>query len=483
MSIYNKTTQNVADVVSKIMAEKLHPNQQKLDVHEPEKDKLTADDFKKLRSMKKEEAEGASKKKEEKFHMGLDKLVHKTFGHSPAEKKEKMKKEEVELTESHFKVGDEVVCKASGMEGEVIEVDPKGEGKYYTVKREDGKTMKYAPDELKLEDEDEDEDDKLDEEQLDELSVNKMLNYRAAATKQLVTGPAEKEQKRKAGIGMSGTKIKAALKKEDVEEIEESWNMGQVTIHSPGHRLHGKKADIFHKHEDGKVNVQIRHSDKKGDLTNLTLKPNQFKMNEETEQLQEYQSKEGVYKHQGTYGRAKGAEFGGTDWDKEEANKKEKPKKAKYGARQNYVRSPRVNETFSEMLSMYQEKGLKSLSEMAKVKEEVDSEDFEKEMKDQKDKFDGKKKGADVAKASVQAVKNESVHTEIQVIDMTNADQPIKISKIDLEERELSDAEKQKKEKYVMSMKKSLSGFKDRYGDRAKEVLYATATKMAKKED
>ena len=45
----------VADAVTKIMmGEKaLHPNQQKLDVHEPEKDELTADDFKKLRAGKK----------------------------------------------------------------------------------------------------------------------------------------------------------------------------------------------------------------------------------------------------------------------------------------------------------------------------------------------------------------------------------------------------------------------------------------------
>jgi len=59
----DKVTQSVADAAAKIMmAEKLHPNQQKLDVHEPEKDKLTADDFKKLRAgkkpdMKKEEVE------------------------------------------------------------------------------------------------------------------------------------------------------------------------------------------------------------------------------------------------------------------------------------------------------------------------------------------------------------------------------------------------------------------------------------------
>ena len=47
------------------------------------------------------EETGVSKAKETKFHTSLDKLVHKTFGPSPSEKKEKqkMKKEEVELDE------------------------------------------------------------------------------------------------------------------------------------------------------------------------------------------------------------------------------------------------------------------------------------------------------------------------------------------------------------------------------------------------
>ena len=61
------------------------------------------------------------------------------------------------IIDSHFNVGDEVTCKESGMEGEVVKVDPEGKGKYYTVKREDGKTVKYAPDELKKEEEDEEE--------------------------------------------------------------------------------------------------------------------------------------------------------------------------------------------------------------------------------------------------------------------------------------------------------------------------------------
>ena len=62
----NKQIRDVADAAAKIMygqqpvTEKLHPNQQQLDVHEPEKDELTADDFKKLRAkkeVKKEEVE------------------------------------------------------------------------------------------------------------------------------------------------------------------------------------------------------------------------------------------------------------------------------------------------------------------------------------------------------------------------------------------------------------------------------------------
>ena len=78
------------------------------------------------------------------------------------EKAAKARAKRNKITESHFKVGDEVICKASGMEGEVVKVDPEEKGKYYTVKREDGKKVKYAPDELKLEDETEEMEESLD---------------------------------------------------------------------------------------------------------------------------------------------------------------------------------------------------------------------------------------------------------------------------------------------------------------------------------
>jgi hypothetical protein len=51
------------------------------------------------------------------------------------------------------------------------------------------------------------------------------------------------------------------------------------------------------------------------------------------------------------------------------------------------------------------------------------------------------------------------------------------------EERHMTGAEKEKREKIVKSMKKGLAGFKDRYGNRAKNVMYATATKQAMKHE
>ena len=212
---------------------------------------------------------------------------------------------------------------------------------------------------------------------------------------------------------------------------------------------------------------------------------------EDAEQLQEYESKNGSYTHKGTYGYAgKGAEHGETDYAKanDDEKKEAKSNRRKYGARQNYVRSNRVNE-FTDMLSAYKEGGLKSLSEAwAKkkkvMKEEPDNEQFTKEVQDQQAKMDGKKKGGDVAKPAVQAVQNEETHTQVEVIDLDPIN-GVQMTTIDLEqidERTLTPSETDKKEEVVKSMKKNLSGFKERYGKDAKSVMYATATNIAKKD-
>jgi len=202
---------------------------------------------------------------------------------------------------------------------------------------------------------------------------------------------------------------------------------------------------------------------------------------EEVEQIQEYESKGGRYVHKGTYGTAKGAEYGETDYEKENEmakndSKPAKPARKKYGARQNFVRSTRVNESFSGLLGVYKDGGLKALAE-ALVKEEPTNDQYTAELEDAKAKAELKKKQPDLAKGDVQAVKQEE--TEIAVIDADKMN-GVQIETID--EREMTEPEMKKREEIVKSMKKGMAGFKERYGERAKNVMYATATKQAMKD-
>ena len=144
---------------------------------------------------------------------------------------------------------------------------------------------------------------------------------------------------------------------------------------------------------------------------------------------------------------------------------------------------------FSEMVNLYQNGGMKSfmealskeeedeiIDEVSKeiadytmdvidageytevtIGEEASQEEFNAEIEKAKAKSQGRDK-AEVAKAAVQAVKQEEV---------------------ELGEDNMNSAEMEKREKIVKGMKKGMAGFKERYGARAKNVMYATATKRA----
>ena len=145
------------------------------------------------------------------------------------------------------------------------------------------------------------------------------------------------------------------------------------------------------------------------------------------------------------------------------------------------IEAEKKKKKFSEMVNLYQDKGLKSLSEML-AKEESTEDEFNKELEDVKAKDAGKKKNTEIAKGAVQAVKNEETHTTVEVIDLNDVN-GVQYSEIELaQERTLTEPETKKKEEIVKSMKKGLSGFKERYGKDAKSVMYATATKQAKGE-
>lgn len=189
-------------------------------------------------------------------------------------------------------------------------------------------------------------------------------------------------------------------------------------------------------------------------------------------------------------------------------------------------------------------KGLMENLEVVEVEEEVDNETYTKELEAQKAKAAGKGKKADVAAAAVQSVRNEEVdyldeesqviakHGDVEVHrhesdedgssisvrkngkkiadgdydrhagaffvshksfgpgqkafdsskDVAHHFATMKEEVEQIDESTLTPSEINKREDVVKGMKKNLAGFKERYGNRGKEVMYATATKVAKGE-
>lgn len=259
-------------------------------------------------------------------------------------------------------------------------------------------------------------------------------------------------------------------------------------------------------------------------------------MKEEVQQIQEYESKDGKFVHNAKAGRYGGSEkptdpFAGVRGPgKKDIEKIEKEKKKK--------------KPFSEMVNQYQQTGLKSLKEMF-IKEEPTNDEYKKELDDVKAKASGAKTNPDIAKGKVDAVKNEEVEQIDEISkelatsylnkreaqhkpnmnspETSNRDAKVAkgirgaVSRVhgygpdkaaenkvtgrmdyrksvgathtfnkeeveQIDEREMTDSEMKKREEIVKSMKKGMAGFKERYGDRAKNVMYATATKQAMKD-
>ena len=101
----------------------------------------------------------------------------------------------------------------------------------------------------------------------------------------------------------------------------------------------------------------------------------------------------------------------------------------------------------------------------------------------------GQLKGKDAITKSATPGGNESPHParnklvgEAEEDRITQLERRIEALEAMLNERPLTKGEENKKEKYVKGMKKNKDDFKKRYGKDAEAVMYATATKNAKKE-
>jgi hypothetical protein len=185
--------------------------------------------------------------------------------------------------------------------------------------------------------------------------------------------------------------------------------------------------------------------------------------------------------------------------DEDETEEKTGKKGKTYGANQKRRTNTKLyKESFTSMLKKLDEQGIKALDEI--FVEEIEQLDelakstlgsyIKKAAKDQSnDAFDhGEDEHRQYGDPGEDPERDKDL--EDRERRMANREKGIgravkKITKEEIEtieERSLTASESKKKEDIVMSMKKGLSGFKERYGKDAKSVMYATATKNAKKD-
>jgi len=139
------------------------------------------------------------------------------------------------------------------------------------------------------------------------------------------------------------------------------------------------------------------------------------------------------------------------------------------------VINPQMTEAFDEIGA--------TILEVTELDEKLSPEDL-KRMQDEKDKKEGRKPGKVEENLEALMMRRAKKEADIAKTDMKIAKERKKSAQApyQVQERTLSSDEKEEKERIVKGMKKSKEGFEKRYGDDAKSVMYATATKLAKEE-
>ena len=111
----------------------------------------------------------------------------------------------------------------------------------------------------------------------------------------------------------------------------------------------------------------------------------------------------------------------------------------------------------------------------------------DKKMKDKKDEKMGKKEPIEIDPSIKEALdkddepKVKEIVKKLKGASQAHAGQAKDLEKA-MNEAEMTDAQMKKREEIVKELKKKEDEFKERYGDKYKDVMYATATKMAMKD-
>jgi hypothetical protein len=145
-----------------------------------------------------------------------------------------------------------------------------------------------------------------------------------------------------------------------------------------------------------------------------------------------------------------------------------------YDKPENERKAPEGNVAMTSMMPGHDERAAKFLARQAKgtlVKGKAQS---AKQM--EKEEIDPKNTTTDTLKGREKSSNNTFLSKKVMMDVPDNVKEQVE----QVDERTLTAPETAEKERIVKGMKKSLAGFKSRYGERAKSVMYATATKAAK---
>ena len=391
----NKQIRDVADVAARIMygqqpvTEKLHPNQQQLDVHEPEKDELTADDFKKLRA------------------------------------KKEVKKEEVEeLDEEDAYEKDRYAVK----NGKAVKDNPTHQGSpnykdqphhVYATSAENALKNHTKKEEV----------EQMHEVKMADLPSTKVQGRSYGASRpephavDMMKGPKEKELK----------DIDAEKKKKKFSEMVNLYqekglkSLSEMLVkEEPDNEQFTKELeDAKAKSEGKKRNTEIA----KGAV--------QAVKQEETEITNEM-----IFEV---------LENAGIDFES--------------------LSDSELQEVANEAYEILDELSKDTLGSYIKKA------NFAGGMADFKHGRIADKRGDSKEKTALAATSHKRTKGISTAVDKLSKEEVEQV-----EERHMTDGEMDKRETIVKSMKKGMAGFKDRYGDRAKNVMYATANKQAMKD-
>jgi len=212
-------------------------------------------------------------------------------------------------------------------------------------------------------------------------------------------------------------------------------------------------------------------------LTTESKQPEQ--LNEAFPTVADAQKRASEPKPSGGAGIKLGTRYGGGR-QADEPEKDDEPKqRAKYGARKDRFTNTKL---YKEADDCVDEPKAKEIA-----KKEVGNHEksmHKEELKGNQHKIDANKNGKiDSHDFKLLRSKKKKMTEGLSFAEQLIESMYGKKSALPIDEKEMSDTQKKKKEDIVMSMKKDTAGLKKRYGSRWKDVMYATATKQAMKEE